>query len=237
VPVLLALNGVSLPSSRRQFEEWVNNNVAQLSNQFSLRRGRSSGIAGLKYRRAFSNSRVAGINSSEAIGATALLPDGFYLFRDLGAFAAGQPQSFSLSVERAPPGPLRPAQLERYYRSTDWAAFVQNDWRLHRRLSLNVGLRYEYFGVPHNRDRARDVNFYFGLTPTGSPRWLMTAANPSAMLASRSGRLARLAPPQPTSVPASCARCETSAATAPTPTIWPSSSCALPGTSHERPPA
>jgi hypothetical protein len=162
VPLLQTLSGVSLPSSRRQFEEWENNNVVQLSDHLALRGSRTSWVGGLEYRRALSNSRVAGINSSEAIGATGLFPDGFYLFRDLGAFAAGQPQSFASSVERGPPGPLRRAALERYYRSADWAAFLQSEWRLHRHLSLHAGVRYEYFGVPSNRDRSRDVNFYFG---------------------------------------------------------------------------
>lgn len=30
--------------------------------------------------------------------------------------------------------------------------FFQDDWRISRRLTLNLGLRYEFFGVPHERD-------------------------------------------------------------------------------------
>ena len=163
IPLLQILTSdVSLPASRRQFDEWENNNVVQISDLWTLRPGRSAWTVGLEYRRNLSNSRTAGINGSEAIGAAGIFPDGFYLFPDLRSFGAGQPLQFSLSVDRLSSGALRPARLERYYRSADWAAFVQNDLRLTRRLSLNLGLRYEYFGVPHNLDRALDVNFYFG---------------------------------------------------------------------------
>lgn len=163
IPILQTLiSNVSLPSSRRQFDEWENNNVLQVSDHWSLRRGRSSWTAGLEYRRNLSNSRTAGINGSEAIGATGIFPDGFYLFPDLRAFGAGQPLQFALSVDRLSSGALRPVRLERRYRSADWAGFIQNDLRLTRHLSLNLGLRYEYFGVPHNLDRSLDLNLYYG---------------------------------------------------------------------------
>jgi len=163
IPLLQTLtSNVSLPASRRQFDEWENNNVVQISDLWSLRRGRSAWTAGLEYRHNLSNSRTTGINGGEAIGVSGIFPDGFYLFPDLRAFGAGQPLQFSISVDRFSSGALRPVRLERYYRSADLATFVQNDLRLTRRLSLNLGLRYEYFGVPHNLDPALDVNFYFG---------------------------------------------------------------------------
>ena len=30
--------------------------------------------------------------------------------------------------------------------------FVQDDWRVSRKLSLNIGIRYDYYGVPHEQD-------------------------------------------------------------------------------------
>jgi hypothetical protein len=34
-------------------------------------------------------------------------------------------------------------------RSNEWSAFFQDDWKITRRLTLNLGLRYEYYGAPY----------------------------------------------------------------------------------------
>ena len=52
----------------------------------------------------------------------------------------------------------------RGYRANEVAAYVQDDWRLHPRLTVNLGLRSDYFGPPHNFEQGLDSNMY-----TGSP--------------------------------------------------------------------
>ena len=57
----------------------------------------------------------------------------------------------------------------RGYRSNDVAAYFQDDWRIHPRLTLNLGLRWEYFGPPHNFQPNIDSNFYTGVPVTPIP--------------------------------------------------------------------
>jgi len=58
----------------------------------------------------------------------------------------------------------------RGYRANEFAGFAQDDWRISTRLTLNLGLRWEYFGPPHNFKPNVDSNFYFGslVTPVST---------------------------------------------------------------------
>ncbi|MDP9039093.1 MAG: carboxypeptidase-like regulatory domain-containing protein [Acidobacteriota bacterium] len=54
------------------------------------------------------------------------------------------------------------ARSDRYH---DWAAYVNDIFKVTPSLSLSYGVRYEYFGVQHNNNPNLDANFYYG---TGS---------------------------------------------------------------------
>src|SRR5579871_3339890 len=58
--------------------------------------------------------------------------------------------------------PVTPPAFNRNNRFNDGSIYAQDSWKLRPRLTLNLGLRWEYFGVQHNADPNLDSNFYFG---------------------------------------------------------------------------
>jgi outer membrane receptor protein involved in Fe transport len=58
--------------------------------------------------------------------------------------------------------PATTPRFGRNNRYNDYAFYVNDTWKALDRLSLNLGLRYEYYGVQHNSDPKLDANFYYG---------------------------------------------------------------------------
>ncbi|MGH9842371.1 MAG: TonB-dependent receptor domain-containing protein, partial [Blastocatellia bacterium] len=58
--------------------------------------------------------------------------------------------------------PVGPPDFTRSNRYHDFAFYGNDAWRIKPRFTLNLGLRYEYYGVQHNKDPKKDSNFYFG---------------------------------------------------------------------------
>ena len=58
--------------------------------------------------------------------------------------------------------PATQPSFARSYRYQDWAAYLQDSWKVTPRFTFNYGFRYEYFGVQHNNNQSLDSNFYFG---------------------------------------------------------------------------
>jgi hypothetical protein len=157
-----------LASSPRFGIQRENDNLLQLTDRFSVRRGRSSLTLGFELRRNLDNGVNSGLENS-AFGGEDVPAAGFFQFDDLASVRANNPLWFEVAVDRFS-NPLQLANLDRSYRSTDGAAFVQDDFKLSRRFSINIGLRWEHFGVIHNTDRSKDINFYFGPGSTPEER-------------------------------------------------------------------
>jgi hypothetical protein len=58
--------------------------------------------------------------------------------------------------------PLAEAAFARSYRYKDWAGYGEDSYKVMPRVTLNLGLRYEHYGVQHNNHPDLDSNFYFG---------------------------------------------------------------------------
>ena len=102
-------------------------------------------------------------NAVESLGA-----QGNYA-QALGNFVTGNINQFQAAVfpQGKFPGqsvnlPVAPPDFTRSNRYNEWAAYVNDSFRLRPSLVLNLGVRYEYYGVQHNKNQALDSNFYFG---------------------------------------------------------------------------
>jgi hypothetical protein len=87
----------------------------------------------------------------------------------LGNFVQGQLRQFQGAIDPQGkfPGqsvtlPVGPPSFDRSNRYNEFAAYINDSYRVNPRLTLNMGLRYEYYGVQHNKDQQLDSNFYFG---------------------------------------------------------------------------
>jgi hypothetical protein len=60
--------------------------------------------------------------------------------------------------------PFTVATVKRHYNYNEASLFVQDSWKIHPRITLTPGLRWEYFGILHSvrSEKDLDANFYYG---------------------------------------------------------------------------
>src|SRR5205085_4436631 len=58
--------------------------------------------------------------------------------------------------------PAHQPSFSRSNRYHDFALYAQDSWKIHPRLTLNLGLRWEYYGVQRNNHQNLDSNFVLG---------------------------------------------------------------------------
>jgi hypothetical protein len=163
--------GISLGCSSN-FPQFFTDNQFQFQQHVSIVAGSHSFRTGAEYRRIRNGSSFQALKNGLFLpyGVEELLTDGFFGDEaDLALF--GGPLFGAFIQAQATVDPSTGLQPEYYrgFRANEFAAYFQDDWKVTRRLTFNLGLRWEYFGPPHNFREGYDSNFYFGSAETPVP--------------------------------------------------------------------
>jgi hypothetical protein len=81
-----------------------------------------------------------------------------FTFAGLFNFANDTPLFYEINADPRTGGP---AAAQRYFRTTTYGFFAQDDWKYRPNVTFNIGLRYEYF-TPLKENRGQLSNIVFG---------------------------------------------------------------------------
>ncbi len=150
IPTIGSSEGVALPGSEAAYDYFFRDTVFHFLDNFSRLSGRHALGWGFEWRRGLHDSLLSPAR------------DGFYIFDTIFDFLLDDPTFLLISLNRQTGLPASADDYRRFYSQKEFAAFFKDDLKLTRRLTLNLGLRFEYFGVPVARKTTRDFNFVFG---------------------------------------------------------------------------
>jgi hypothetical protein len=149
--------------------QFFTENQFEYKDDLSVTKGKHNFKGGAEYQRTRNGSSFDSFKYGQLVpqGTEDLLTDEtFSQIADNLVF--GGPKYGGLANAEASLNPLT-GQLPNYYRGYRGnyvAMYFQDDWRISSRLTLNLGLRWEYFGPPHNFQPGIDANFYTGVPVT-----------------------------------------------------------------------
>lgn len=160
--------------------QFFTENEFQYKDDLSITKGKHNFKAGAEYRRTRNGSSFFTQFNGFFLpyGVEDLLTDmQFGTDADntvLGGPAYGSWYYAQASIDPTKTPATRPIYY-RGYRANEIGTYLQDDWRVSSRLTLNLGVRWDYFGPPHNFKSGLDSNLF-----TGSPAvpFATTSTNP-----------------------------------------------------------
>jgi len=150
IPAMATGDGIALPGSEAAFDYAFRDSGVHILDNFSRLTGRHALVVGGELRLPRHNSL------------TTPARDGLYLFDSLADFFFDDPTFLLLSLNRQTAGIPAEEDFRRQYLQRDFGLFLQDNLQVTGRLTLNLGLRYEYFDAPNPRGGSRDFNFALG---------------------------------------------------------------------------
>jgi hypothetical protein len=153
VPAIGFDNGLALFGAYNGYPQFFNENEFELQDMVDIVKGAHSLKVGWEGRRNYENSQFN-------VGRPS------YSFFDPLYFAADQPYFQAAGVNPALVGGGTPSLDTniRAWRNYEIGAFIQDDWKVKKNLTLNLGLRWDYFS-PHTEkyNKATKFSNYFNL--------------------------------------------------------------------------
>lgn len=162
--------------------------VSQLSDNFSVTKGSHTLRMGADLQQIFADTfNDAGINPVITLGTNPSNPDGILaasfpfsnativnrarpIYADLVGNLASATATFNITS--ASSGFVKGATRSRIFRERDLALYATDQWRARRNLTLNYGIRWDYFGVPTIPNglaiQVTNVNDIFGISGAGN---------------------------------------------------------------------
>src|SRR5260370_27605647 len=145
IPALVSADGVALPGSPAFYEYKNVNKSWELLDNVIWSRGRHLMTAG------------AGLLLRSSDGYLTAGRDGEYIFSNIALFASDLPAYFRASIDRTALPNVQQPNPNRSYGYRQFFLFAQDTYKLTSRLTVNYGLRYEYYGGPQNNGPGKDA--------------------------------------------------------------------------------
>jgi hypothetical protein len=153
------------PGMASNLPQYFTENLFTYKDDLSVTHGKHNFKGGAEYRRTRNGSSFDAYKYGylEMADIEDLLTDATFTNAVENYFLGG-PVYGSMYAATASLNPTTGALPDYYrgFRANEAAAYFQDSWRVHPRLTVNLGLRWEYFGPPHNFQPGLDGNFYTG---------------------------------------------------------------------------
>jgi hypothetical protein len=150
IPTLTTNDGVTLPGSPAFYAyKNANNSWEVLDNLIWTRGQHLVTVGGGLLWRSSNGYLTAGQN-------------GQYMFPSVALFALGEPGFFEAAIDRTALPSIQQPDPNRTYKYGQDFLFAEDTYKLTPRLTVNYGIRYEFYGGPRNTGSAKDALIQLG---------------------------------------------------------------------------